>query len=300
MKLYLSLAALALGTTTSSAWAACESYPNTLTNGTTANADQVMANFNCAILKSGGTFTGRIGVGSANSGGASVEARSDQNAPTVGFKVLNNSPGANAQARFDLSTYTPNSYALLGLLENGGSPYLLLSAGSAVQAAYYDMPAHIFRNSAAVEGMRITSNGNVGVGTSTPSLRFQVNGSAGGTASWSVTSDERLKDNIRSIDNALETVMHLRGVTYNWKSVSDRERGKQLALAVAEPQVGFIAQELEKFIPQAVVPPKDDADVYRIQDAKIIPYLVEAIKTQQELIKALQAQVSSLSSQKVP
>jgi hypothetical protein len=49
----------------STAWATCSSYPNTLTNGTTADATQVMANFNCAALTSGATidsptFTGTV------------------------------------------------------------------------------------------------------------------------------------------------------------------------------------------------------------------------------------------------
>src|SRR5690348_15027174 len=42
----------------SPAAALCTSYPNTLTNGTTADATQVMANFNCAALTSGSTING--------------------------------------------------------------------------------------------------------------------------------------------------------------------------------------------------------------------------------------------------
>src|SRR5579863_7685364 len=46
----------ALISLSSPAFALCTSYPNTLTNGTTADGGQVMANFNCAALTSGATI----------------------------------------------------------------------------------------------------------------------------------------------------------------------------------------------------------------------------------------------------
>jgi len=46
-----------LALSSAAASAACSSYPNNLTNGTAADASQVMANFNCAALTSGATLT---------------------------------------------------------------------------------------------------------------------------------------------------------------------------------------------------------------------------------------------------
>ncbi len=43
----------------------CTSYPNTLTNGSTADATQVMANFNCAALVGAAHFTANVGIGTA-------------------------------------------------------------------------------------------------------------------------------------------------------------------------------------------------------------------------------------------
>ena len=55
----------------------------------------------------------------------------------------------------------------------------------------------------------------------------------------SISSDERLKENIQVIDGALEIVSKLDGVTFNWK-----KDGKESA--------GLIAQTVEKVFPRAV------------------------------------------------
>lgn len=279
------------------AWADCASLPYTLANNTVANADQVMANFNCLVLKGASTFSS-IGVGSANGGAASVEARVDQNAPTVGFKTLNLSPGLYAQARFDFATYTPNSYGIMALSENNGSPYWMVSTGSGVSNAYYDMPNHIFRNQSGVERLRIASNGNVGIATSTPSTLFYVNGTAGGVSAWQILSDARLKTNIRPLNNALAQIQALNPVRFDWRNPSERTVGKHLQLPVGESQIGFLAQEVEQVVPEAVAKPVAGSDSpYGLKEGNIIPLLVQAIKEQQAEIKALQDQVTLLKAQ---
>ncbi|VAX14907.1 Phage tail fibers, partial [hydrothermal vent metagenome] len=64
----------------------------------------------------------------------------------------------------------------------------------------------------------VLKNGNVGIGTTTPSRTFFVTGDAGGTTSWYNDSDKRLKKNIKTIPNALDKVKELRGVNYKWRN----------------------------------------------------------------------------------
>ncbi|QDK36608.1 tail fiber domain-containing protein [Bdellovibrio sp. NC01] len=63
-------------------------------------------------------------------------------------------------------------------------------------------------------------------------------------ASFNVTSDRRLKENIKPIENPLEKVLQLEGVTFTWK---DKNRA-----AGEGPKIGVIAQNIEKVFPQAV------------------------------------------------
>jgi hypothetical protein len=104
-----------------------------------------------------------------------------------------------------------------------------------------------------------------------------------------IESDARLKENIRPIRGALETVLQLRGVEYNF--IDDEDKIDNL---------GFIAQEVEKIVPQLVYP-LPDSDKKGLDYQGIIPLLAEAIQEQQKLIaqqaekiKALEAAVEAL------
>jgi hypothetical protein len=85
-------------------------------------------------------------------------------------------------------------------------------------------------------------------------------------------SDERLKKNIQTIDNALEKVLSLRGVEFDFIS-----GGKH--------QIGVIAQEVEKIVPEVV---EENFDGYSGVDyQKLVSLLIEAVKEQQKQIENL-------------
>jgi hypothetical protein len=84
------------------------------------------------------------------------------------------------------------------------------------------------------------------------------------------SSDERLKENIIPIPNALEKVNQISGNTYDWKEGYDAvhsHRGND---------VGVIAQEIEQILPQIVT--NRDNGFKAVQYEKMIPLLIEAIK----------------------
>ena len=124
--------------------------------------------------------------------------------------------------------------------------------------------------------LTIQSNGNVGIGTTTPSRKFFVSGDAGGATAWYNDSDSRLKKDIATIDNALEKVNKLRGVEFEWKDTDNHVEGRQ---------IGFIGQETVEVVPE-VVDVKDGR--YSMQYAPLTALLVEAIKelkAENELLK---------------
>jgi hypothetical protein len=99
------------------------------------------------------------------------------------------------------------------------------------------------------------------------------------------SSDRRFKKNIKNVDSALDKVMHINGVTYNFRTEEFADRHFS-----SREQLGFIAQNLEEVIPQ-VVTTADDG--YKAVDyAKITALLNEAIKEQQGLILNLQSQLA--------
>ncbi len=98
------------------------------------------------------------------------------------------------------------------------------------------------------------------------------------------TSDERLKDNIIPIDNALGKVLGLQGVTYSWKNDPQKQRF-----------IGFVAQDVEKVIPELVF--TDNASGMKGVDyAEMSAVLAESIKSQQKIIDDQQKQIMDLKS----
>ncbi|UCG28104.1 MAG: tail fiber domain-containing protein, partial [Bacteroidales bacterium] len=136
------------------------------------------------------------------------------------------------------------------------------------------------------KSLYIKDDGNVGVGTSTPSQKFTVyNGTTTGTyttSGWQHSSDRRLKTDIRPIQTSLDRVLMLQGISFNWKANS----GKR--------EYGFIAQDVVKVFPEIVS--KDRDGYYSIAYGNFAPLLVEAIKEQQEIIVAQQSEIEELKT----
>ena len=105
---------------------------------------------------------------------------------------------------------------------------------------------------------------------------------AGDVTAFGSPSDIKLKENIETIDNPIDKVKELRGVTFNYK-----KDGKK--------STGLIAQELEKVLPEVVYETNDidnEEDKFKaVRYGNIVGLLVEAIKEQQKEIDELKEQV---------
>ena len=95
-------------------------------------------------------------------------------------------------------------------------------------------------------------------------------------------SDRRKKDDIVTIDNALDVVTNLRGVYYTRIDDENKKRN-----------VGFIAQEVEEILPE-VVTYAEDVDEYGVSYGNITGVLVEAVKEQQKMIESQQSEINEL------
>jgi hypothetical protein len=82
-------------------------------------------------------------------------------------------------------------------------------------------------------------------------------------------SDKRLKENIKPIESALDKVCKLQGVTFDWIQKEDQ------ILNIKE-DIGFIAQDVQKVIPELVR--ENDDGMLSMRHQGIAPILLEAIK----------------------
>lgn len=110
------------------------------------------------------------------------------------------------------------------------------------------------------------------------------------TAAGHITvSDSRFKKNIVSLENPMDMVLKLRGVNFKWNT-DTYERFNSLP----GKQVGFIAQEVSKVLPEIVY--KNEDGYLGVSYNAIIPLLVEAIKEQQQAIKDLKEEIGTLEA----
>ena len=162
-------------------------------------------------------------------------------------------------------------------------------AGSGLDADTLDgvQGASFLRSDATdtASGVITFSNATASTSTTTGAVKITGGLGVGGAiyAGGDVTaySDERLKDNIETITNAVNKVDQLRGVTYTRK-----EDG------IAS--TGVIAQDVEKVLPQAVT--TDEDGMKAVKYGNMVGLLIEAIKEQTETIKGMQAEIAELKA----
>tara|TARA_R110000824_G_scaffold163868_8_gene339749 strand:- start:57 stop:815 length:759 start_codon:yes stop_codon:yes gene_type:complete len=123
------------------------------------------------------------------------------------------------------------------------------------------------------------STGYLGVGTGSASYRIDIPNSsnAGGQVranAFITYSTRRLKKDIKPLENSLNIVANLQGVEFRWKD-SDRL------------DYGFIAEDVGKTLPGVVQWDENGKDALSMDYTRIISFLVEAVKEQQEQISEL-------------
>ena len=140
---------------------------------------------------------------------------------------------------------------------------------------YYQSASHIFRNAGGTNNFQIDGTNCIATGNVT---------------AYGSISDERLKENIEVIENPIDKVKNLKGVTFNYKKDGSKS-------------TGLIAQDLEKVLPEAVytaetigdeINGEESEEHLAIRYGNTVGLLVEAIKEQQKQIETLTAKVKEL------
>jgi hypothetical protein len=131
------------------------------------------------------------------------------------------------------------------------------------------------------ERMRITSAGNVGIGTASPSYLLDVNGTARVTTLIE-TSAAKYKTNIQPLEPQLSRVTQLEPVTFDW---IDKPNPKT--------NIGLIADEVEKIYPE-FVSKTEDGEIEGIEYSKLTTVLIQSIKELKEIVDKQQEQINAL------
>ena len=161
--------------------------------------------------------------------------------------------------------------------------YFLQSTGSGLQYATVSAGATITPTTSNTTYYVIGTPSTSGINTADYISNTNVvsyNASTGALTAVSMvsSSDERLKSDIATITNAMQTVENLRGVSY---------------LRNGRPEIGVVAQEVEKVLPMVV---QEDPEGYKsVAYGNMVGLLIEAVKELSAEVKELKAKLNDPS-----
>jgi hypothetical protein len=140
------------------------------------------------------------------------------------------------------------------------------------------------------------SKGKVAIGSDmslvNPSATLHISGDVVVTqdiTAFYSSSDMRLKTNIEQIEDPINIVEQLNGVSFYWNETAKKINGK---LDLNKKEIGLIAQEVEKVVPEVVKPGLEN--YMAINYDKLTPLLIEAIKSQQKQIDELNLKIDKI------
>lgn len=240
------------------------------TNVTIAVTAGISGNANIAFDVVGGAGTqGPQGPSGSSVQGAQGTAGTTQGAQGATGTSVQGSQGASVQGAQGASVQGAQGASVQGAQGASGTAGSITDDTSSSSTHY---PLLSTATSGTLSGVTVSST----------KLSFVPNSGIVTATDFSATSDERLKNVVQEVENAVKLVESLRGVEYKWNDmaknigVSDDER----------VQVGLIAQDAEKLYESLVV--KGEDGYLRLSYDRLVPILVEAIKELSERVKRLE------------
>ena len=244
------------------------------------------ANVNALDITSGSSIHGTITTSSSSL---------TLNARNTGIMIFQS--GGSEKARIDSSGnfYVGTTDSTLYSATSGGGIYAVPNGSTTIarQSTSSTQPLFIlnetgvdgtlqeFRKDGSIVGSIATTSGAINLygGSGTNGITVDSSGNLTATGNVTAFSDERLKENIETLQGS--KVLEMRGVSYT----KDGELSS-----------GVIAQEIEKIAPELVHTAKDEIGTKSVAYGNLVGYLIEAIKDQQKQIDDLKERLDNGTS----
>lgn len=170
-----------------------------------------------------------------------------------------------------ISNDTITSYINLGDISSG-------SIGSLVY--FNNTDTMQFRTNGSYQ-MAIDSSGNVGIGTTTPAYQLELSTDSAGkptSNTWTIVSDERLKEDIKPFVDGLDTIMRINPVSYQLNGKADKPKGAKGIGVVAQDVVDVIPYAVSTFKSKLEPEDKEETELYSFDSSSLTFVLINAVK----------------------
>jgi hypothetical protein len=221
-----------------------------------------------------------------------LQAQNDSGAFYLG--IDSSTAGGFAQGNYTRVIYSSNNYPLAISVNN--AERMRITSGGTVQINNNQSNGVVGTNFIAYAlssnsffrlGNNTSNSLDIQLTRSDSATMLSVNGHSGAgflnSSAWSYGSDRRIKENIVYIETGLEKIMALKPAKFDY-------------INGIKNNIGWIAQDVQNVIPEAVNVVSEDNDQLTLKSDFIIPYLVKAIQEQQAQIKELQDEIISLKN----
>ena len=244
---------------------------SSIPSGIVSGAAQIPALLPSGVVSGSSQVLGGSGVasGSYETTGRSIISSSAQIIPLLPAGVVSGSSQVITSNAITLGTHTTGNY----VATITGTANQITVAGSGLETAAITLSTPQDIHTSATPQFS-----SLGIGTAASGVGGEIRATGDIVAFYS--SDERLKSNIQPIGDALDKVNQISGNVYDWKE------GFEDIHSHTGTDIGVIAQEIEKVLPQAVI---DRESGYKaVNYEKIVPLLIEAIKELSAKVKELE------------
>ena len=191
----------------------------------------------------------------------------------AGGDLILTSDGTHGTIFTNNGTLTLDSAARIDLSADDNGEVRLFDGSSMYAQFKDDSDSFVIQSLISDADMHFLGNDG---GSTITALTLDMSAAGAATFNNNVTafSDERLKDNIETLEDGLDKVEQLRGVTY---TRDDREN------------IGVIAQEVEKILPEIVLTAHDEMGTKSVDYSRITAVLIEAVKELSARVKELES-----------
>lgn len=167
---------------------------------------------------------------------------------------------------------------------NGNGDKAIVALGSAVSNESFGC-GYVYGTGLVLSTYKSSGGGHFGSSTQNSLIIADTTGKASfiNDVVAFASSDKRLKENIKPLDDALDKINKINGVEFDWIDGKD-EHGNSVHGNEGH-DVGVIAQEIEEVLPEVVTTRNNGYKAVKYE--KIVPLLIEAIKEQQKQIEEL-------------